>query len=132
MDEDSDYNSLKNKNRILQEKLDKFQEIFKELMEEHDELLNCDNIIDSDSIIIERDNYGNTIKKAPSKLGDSYVIIDKKKDLSELDRDEYAVIKAQNDFHNYKKTTKYHGKFSTAYGWASTVTKYGKYAIAFL
>ena len=82
--------------------------------------------------IIEKDNYGNTIRQVPSKLGDNYVIVDTKKDLSELDRDEYKAIIAQNDFSNYKRTSTYAGKFGKVYGWTSTGVKYGKYALAFL
>lgn len=135
------YEKLKNKNRELQRKLEKFQDIFKELMDETDDYNDCsmDNYdtdfeagIAQPEFILEKDNYGNTLKKAPSNLGDSYIIIDIKKDLSELDQDEYKAIVAQNDFSNYKRTSRYAGKFGKAYGWASTATKYGKYALVFI
>ncbi len=123
---------LRNRNERLQRKLEKFQDIIKELMEE-DELYNecsksgLDSSIMHSDIIIEKDNYGNTIKQVPSRLGDNYVIIDTKKDLSELDRDEYKAIVAQSDFSNYKRTSTYAGKFGKIYGWTSTGVKYGKW-----
>ena len=134
---DYDIDKLKNKNRMLQRKLEKFQGIIKELMEE-EELYNMDNNSGLDSSIIQqdyiikKDNYGNIIKQVPSKLGDNYIVIDAKKDLSELDRDEYKAIVAQSDFSNYNRTSTYAGKFGRVYGWTSTGVKYGKYALALL
>lgn len=125
---DDHIEKLKYKNRELQQKLEKYQYIIKELLEENERF----NEPTQNSIIIEKDNYGNSIKKVPSKLGDSYIIIDTKKDLSELDQNEYNAIIAQTNFSNYNKASNYAGRFGKVSGWVSSSVKYGKWALAFL
>lgn len=57
-----------------------------------------------DSIIIENTKDGYIVKKVPSILGGSYVIMEDNKQLEQLSQKEQTSIRAQNDYHKYKNT----------------------------
>ena len=105
-------------------KLKKKIEIYEKFMDQIKEVEETDSKhIFEDSIIIEKDNYGDKIKKLRSNLGDSFLIIDNCKELDELDNSEYDAIHQQNKFRNWQEAEKVMDKAGIMY----TV---GKYALS--
>ena len=110
-------------NARLRYKLQKCEDLLKELLEEKN---------DSDSeneIFMEENNDGHFDKKIYSDLGESFILLEEFKDLDELDRREQKLLKEQDNLKNYEKNKKYFNKFISAYGLGIIVTNIGRFLI---
>jgi hypothetical protein len=113
----------------MQKKLDIYEKFIKELQEidKKDEQYNYNPL--EESVIIEKDNFGNINKKVRSDLSESFLIIDKGKDLKELNKSEHAIIKEQDSYHKYKNTTEYLSRADGVYKTIGYIIKYGKWLL---
>ena len=95
----------------MQRKLLLYEKFFAEMKKiEQEEGTNNDLMYES--IIIEKDLEGNRNKKVPSDLSESFLIIDRGKDLTHLSQKEQRAINEQDNLHNYNKVKKYSEKAS--------------------
>ena len=110
-------------------KLKKKLDIYEKLVQDMKEIDNNDNSHNSlrESVIIEKDNYGNINKKVQSDLSESFFIVDHGKNISELNKKEQNIILEQDSYHKYKKTNEYMQKASGVYGAAYYVLRIGKW-----
>ena len=103
--------------RIMQKKILLYENFFKEMKKIEDEenrnnIMHKNATILDNSIIIERDLEGYTNKKVPSDLSESFLIIDKGKDLTHLSQKEQKAICEQDNLYNYNEIKKYSEKAS--------------------
>ena len=68
-----------------------------------------------ESIIIEKDNYGHNVKKVPSDLTESFLIVENGKNINELNKKDQAVLKEQDSYYNYKNTSNHFQKANIVY-----------------
>ncbi len=90
---------------------------------------NYDNSHMYESIIIEKDMEGNQNKKIRSDLGQSFLILDRGKNIDELDKIERKALNKQNELKEYENYATYYRKGNSIYGIFSTIAKVG--ALAF-
>ncbi|AYV76884.1 MAG: hypothetical protein Barrevirus3_4 [Barrevirus sp.] len=113
--------------QILKQKLDLYENFLKDVK---DLDINTDNNSDlRESMIIEKDNYGNINKKIRSELGESFLLIDKGKNIGELDKREQNVILEQDSYHNYQNGNEYLKKLGSLYTVAYYGIKVGKWLL---
>ena len=93
--------------------------------------INCDKCKNRE---IEFNRMKNKMEKYQQALDivESYIVIDSGKNLAEINKDEQAAIKKQDEFANYESTAKYFKKGTTVYGIGCTVVNVGKYFVSFL
>jgi len=115
----------------MQKKLELYEKFFKEMKRIDEEASDHNTNIMDDSIIIEKDLEGNHNKKVPSDLTESFLIIDKVKDLTRLSQKEQKAVNEQNNLHNYNKLKQYGKNAGVAYGVLGYVWSIGKW-FAFL
>lgn len=65
------------------------------------------NINMNESIILEKDSDGNFVNKLKSNLSESFLVVDKEKDIRELNRNQYNRILDQNTFHTFNNAVSY-------------------------
>ena len=109
----------------LKKKLELYEKLMSDMkeLEAHDPSYNPL----AESVIVEKDNYGNINKKVKSDLTESFLIVDHGKNLSELSKREQQVILEQDSYHKYKKTTEYLQKANGVYGVAYYALSIGKW-----
>ena len=93
---------------ILQKKVDIYERFFKEmkqLEEEENKYKSAEAL--TDSIYIEKDMDGNRHMKVKSNLSESFILIDKGKDLTELNKKDQNIINEQKNLHDYVTTKEY-------------------------
>jgi len=105
----------------LEHKIKKYEEVLKDLMDGSD----SDNS-DTNKYIVEKEKDGTTHILVDTKLGDAFEVIEGGKDLSELRKNEFDMIRCQDDLHNYEKTCEYYKKIGTAWSVTSFVTSVGR------
>lgn len=109
--------------KIMKKKIMVYEKFFAEMKKiEDEELLNNPQI--TDSIIIEKDYNGITNKKIPSDLTESFLIIDKGKDLRHLSRKEQNIINEQDNLHNYNEIKKQVGIIGTVMSYTISFGKW--------
>lgn len=124
----------------MKKKIEKYKETLNYLLDENlndtnyiNNTSNTDDNYDNsdlyESIIIYKDNDGYTQKKINSNLGESFLIVENGKDLSELNKNELRAVNKQNNLRKYEKIKKYVKKTNSVYGIISSVAKIGKYFI---
>lgn len=99
--------------KILKKKVEIYERCMKdlkELREEEKEIIDLEQ-----SVILEKDNFGNLAKKIPSDLSESILVVDKGKKLSELSKKEQAAIKEQDNYYAYDQTKNITSQASTVY-----------------
>jgi hypothetical protein len=112
---------------IFKKKLEVYEKCFNDLR-------NIDNIQEKntfleESIIVEKDNVGNRVMKIPSDLTESFLVVDKGKNLNELNKNEEYGLKCQNDLHDYQKTKDYFKKAHGLYSFSYYVLKLSKWIL---
>ncbi|ARF09582.1 hypothetical protein Indivirus_1_205 [Indivirus ILV1] len=105
----------------LQRKLELYENFVKDI-----KTIDNNNLL-KESIIIEKDNYGNSNKKLKSDLTESFLIVDKGKNLNELDKKEQDIIKEQDSYSNYQNANTYIKKANNAYTISCYVVSIGKW-----
>jgi len=147
---------LRERNAKLEIKIKKYESVLRQLLEEEEEKeidnnnnnrmysKTCEeedlywkpssnNFEDlEESIIFERDKDGVLSKKINSDIGESFIIMDEKKDLKEINKKEYNTIKEQENLHQYNKGSSVLKKLGPIYTVGSTTIKYGKYLFGLL
>ena len=105
------------------------------------DLLMDDSIIQEDyatkdslyeSVIIEKDNEGRMVKKQSSRLGESFLIVEKGKNINHLSNKERSALQAQEDLKNSEKALGYTRKGTYLYGMMSFASKIAGFFIGFL
>jgi hypothetical protein len=121
MDFESDHN-------IMRKKLLLYEKFFEEMkkIEEEERMNKEDNGLNT-SVIIEKDLEGNRNKKIPSNLSESFLVVDKGKDLTQLNQKEQNAINEQNNLHNYNEIKKYGQKASIVTNILGYVISIGKW-----
>ena len=76
-----------------------------------------------ESVIIDKNLEGEVIKKHGSKLGESYIIVDKCKNINELSKKEKQSIDEQDNLRNYEVAKTYANKGTYLYGVIGFATK---------
>ena len=112
----------------LKKKLDTYEKFMKELQELDKSEIKYTNPL-QESVIVEKDNFGNINKKVRSDLSESFLIVDKGKNLLELDKKEQQVILEQDSYHKYKNTSDKLQKANGVYKAARYVIGIGKWLI---
>jgi len=97
----------------LEKKLKIYEQFVNALKETDEEDLN--KCILDESIIIEKNNDGNFEKKIKSNLSESILIVDKGKNLDDLNKKEQASIGEQDNLAAYQNTINYSQKGVTIY-----------------
>jgi hypothetical protein len=69
-----------------------------------------------ESVILTKNKEGEIEKKHTSNLGESYIIIDKAKDINQLNNKEKYAIDEQNNYRNYEIAKQYANKGTYYYG----------------
>ena len=93
---------------------------------------NYDEYLDDKNIILIKDNDGNIQHNINSDLGENFQIININKNLSEITKKDYKVIKEQEYLSNCENKKKYIKKMLPAYTFGSTMLSLGKYLAAFI
>jgi len=116
--------------QILQKKVDIYERFFKEMKElEEEEIKNKSYEQLTDSIIIEKNIDGNRNMKVKSNLSESFILIDKGKNLTELDKKDQNIINEQNNLHDYVVTKEYVDQASGVYSVVKYVVGIGKWIL---
>ena len=102
-------------------KLEKYEQAMKLLMD--DSILQQTDDGLYESVIITKNMDGEVIKKHNSKLGESYIIIDKCKDINHLNNKEKYAIDEQDNLKNYEIAKQYANKGTYLYGAVGFATK---------
>jgi hypothetical protein len=76
-----------------------------------------------ESVILDKNMEGELIKKHDSKLGESYIIVEKGKDLKQLSNKEKRSIDEQDNLRNYEVAKTYANKGTYFYGVIGFATK---------
>lgn len=97
-----------------------YDKFFQEMKKLEDETV--DHL--EESIIIQRNDQGITHKTIHSNLTESFLIIDKGKDLRHLNLKEQAVINEQTNLHHYNQIKDKVGVASTVIGYVVSVGKW--------
>jgi len=115
----------------LQKKVELYEKLMSDMkaLDEHEQKQYTSNNPLLESVIIEKDNYGNINKKVKSDLTESFLIIDHGKNLSELPKREQQVITEQDSYYKYKKTTAYFEKAKGISGAAYYALSIGKWLL---
>lgn len=82
-----------------------------------------------ESIIIAKDNFGNQTFKINSELSESFLVIEKGKNLNELSKHERNALKELDDLHNFQKNKEYLNKASGIYTFAYYLVGIGKWIL---
>lgn len=98
-------------------KLEIYNKFIKEIQELEDK-----NIL-AESMIIEKDNYGNLNKKVKSDLTESFLVIETGKNLKELNKRDQDIILEQDSYAKYQNINNYYQKANGLY-------KIGYYALS--
>lgn len=118
--------------KTLKKKMDAYEKFIQELKEIDDkkpqEVQYNFNPLE-ESVIIEKDNEGNINRKVRSDLSESFLIVDRGKNLVELDKKEQQIILEQDSYHKYKNTSEYLSKASGVYKVIGYTIKYGKWLL---
>jgi hypothetical protein len=93
---------------ILQKKVDIYERFFKEMkeLEEEENKYKSFEAL-TESVYIEKDNDGNRNMKVKSHLSESFILIDKGKDLTELNKRDQNAINEQKNLHDYTVAKEY-------------------------
>lgn len=83
----------------------------------------------AESMIFEKDNYGNLNKKVKSDLTESFLVIENGKKLEELNKKEQDIIKEQDSYSNYQNASAYCQKASGLYKVAYYALSIGKWFV---
>lgn len=83
----------------------------------------------TESVIFEKDNYGNLNKKVKSDLTESFLVIENGKKLEELNKREQDIIKEQDSYSNYQNASAYCQKASGLYKVAYYALSIGKWFV---
>lgn len=110
----------------MKRKLEKYESVISALVSE----MNTHEDDKNKTIIFEEDGY--EVKNVNSDIGENYCIMDNKKNLEELNKDELKSLEKQTEYHNYENITKYVDKGSVVYKISNTITKAGKFFIGFI
>lgn len=87
---------------IMKKKIMLYEKFFEKMKKiEEEELINGKEL--TESILIIKDNDGHTNKKVPSNLTESFLIIDKGKNLKHLSKKDQNILNEQTNLHNYNK-----------------------------
>ena len=113
----------------LKKKLDTYEKFMNEIKELDKSTIKHNRNPLEESIIVEKDNFGNINRKVRSDLSESFLIVDKTKDLSELDKKEQQIILEQDSYHNYKNMSNKMQKANGVYKVVGYVFKYGKWLL---
>lgn len=115
---------------VLKKKLAVYEKCFQELKEIDDQHSGQFQDLE-ESIIIFKDTEGNLNKKIHSDLGESILVIEKGKNLSELNKKEQDAIKEQDNYRAYEQTKKATEKINSTYSVISYVLGLGKIILLF-
>jgi hypothetical protein len=113
----------------IKKKLDTYEKFIKEIHELDKSELRYNTNPMEESIIIDKDNFGNINRKVRSDLSESFLIVDRTKDLSELNKKEQQIILEQDSYHNYKNASNKLQKANGVYKVARYVIGVGKWLI---
>ena len=108
---------------IMKKKIMLYEKFFEEMKKiEEEEIINRQYL--TESIIIEKDNHGIFNKKIKSNLTESFLVIDRGKDLTHLNQKEQNVLNEQTNLHNYNQVKQKIGIVSTVVGYVVSVGKW--------
>lgn len=110
----------------LKRKVKKYEAILKDLMEEDEE---------SDltqSSIYEKTKDGEIQKKVLSNTGESFIVVDHGRDLTELNKSSYRAIKEQDSYARYKNVENKAKTAGGVYGWGTYLVGIGNLVVWFL
>lgn len=114
-------------------KIDKYEKAMKILL---DDSVIQETFVGSDrssnmyeSVIFEKNIDGEMLKKHNSDLGESYIILEKGKNIDHLSNKERRAIEEQDNLKNYENTKKYVNKGTYLYGAIRIATKIGGFFI---
>ena len=96
------------------------------------DLKNLDDLPDlENSIIIVKDNEGNMVRKIPSDLSESFMIIENENRREDYEMTDHEInnVKSQNSLHDYNSAKKYFQKAGVLYSFAYCVFKFGKWVL---
>ena len=111
------------------QKLDRYEQALKILMDDsiiQDTYLGNNKNDGSnlfESVIMDKNMRGEVVKKHNSRLGESYIILDKGKNLDTINNKEKAAIDEQDNLKRYEKAKTYAKKGSYLYGMVGMPTK---------
>lgn len=111
-----DYNYMACHNcEIMKKKVILYERFFEEMKKLEEEMINKLNL--EESVIVERDMNGYTNKKIRSNLTESFLVIDKGKDLTRLSQKEQNALKSQDNLRVYTKVKDKVGIVGTVLGY---------------
>ena len=115
----------------LKKKLDMYENFVKDMqkLEIIEERNNSHYNPLEESVIIEKDNSGNQVKKIRSDLSESFMVVEKGKNMQELNKKERDIIKEQDAYSNYQNTNAHFKKANGAYKAAYYVLSVGKWLL---
>jgi hypothetical protein len=108
-------------------KLEKYEQAMKILMD--DSVLNPTEPSLLESVIIDKNMEGEVVKKHQSKLGESYIIVDKCKNIDHLSNKERKAIEEQDNLRNYEIAKQYANKGTYLYGAIGFATKVASFVV---
>ena len=108
---------------IMKKKIMLYEKFFEEMKKiEEEEILNGQSL--TESIMIEKDNNGVLNKKIKSNLTESFLVIDKGKELTHLSQKEQDILNEQTNLHNYNQVKKNVGVAGTVLSYVVSVGKW--------
>jgi hypothetical protein len=110
----------------MKRKLEKYESVISTLVGEINTKVDKKN----KTIIFEEDGY--EVKNVNSEIGENYIIMENKKNLDELNKDELKSLEKQTELHDYENINKYVNEGSTVYNIGNTITKAGKFFLGFI
>jgi len=113
----------------LKKKLDMYENFVKDMHNEERNNHNHNYNPLAESVIIEKDNSGNQVKKIRSDLSESFMVVEKGKNMQELNKKEQDIIKEQDAYSNYQNTNAHFKKANGAYKAAYYVLSVGKWLL---
>lgn len=115
--------------KVMKKRLDTYEQFMKELQELDKQDTNYNTNPLEESVIVEKDNFGNINKKVRSDLTESFLVVDRPKNLKELSKKEQQSIEEQDSYHNYKNTSEKIKKAKGYYAPVGYIMKFGKWLI---
>lgn len=107
----------------LQKKLELYENFVKDMK---DIEISNNNLL-GESVIIEKDNWGNLNKKIRSDLTESFLVVENGKNLIELNKKEQGSITEQDAYSNYQNAETYLKKANGVYTVAYYAMRIGKW-----
>ena len=102
---------------IMKKKIMLYEKFFEEMKKiEEEEIINVQDL--TESVFVEKDDHGLLSKKIKSNLTESFLVIDRGKDLTHLSQKEQNILNEQTNLHNYNNIKKQAGIVGKVFGYA--------------